>query len=331
MIRKKIIKSRKGFEVSPEFRDEKIIFHPIPTDFFHQLREGEEWWGKFGRERETGKRDCYGVPIYVQFFIPLKRHEEWEVKSDPYVSGSPPLPNETFGKAILKSGDKILREIKLSPNRWKFYFSQTSGVFAYPCFSFQGKEDKGIGRKFTLEVLEQFFPEEAKKEKEWLALREERILAWQKEYNVKRVLPTYWYKGKIIPDDLPKVGSFSFSTTVNADEMIHIIYSPSWRVIICEDTVILSGEETPESVAMFELACFYRYLKIMEAHQGFSVKPIESLKDFVESFKLFLKNLLREEPTEIEKIALEIKKYLFSNKKDDETLNNWANEVVFGV
>jgi hypothetical protein len=74
-----------GLEVSPDFTDRGIYFHPVPTEYWkydndHNEKTGEfsHFWagmevkGFFGRTRDTNKKDKKSKSIFVRPFIPVE-------------------------------------------------------------------------------------------------------------------------------------------------------------------------------------------------------------------------------------------------------------------
>ena len=102
---------RGKFEVAPDFDTDKIVFHPIPHDLWGKLKEGEWWCGEYGRLRPTGKKDVYGKPIYIQFFIPKERKIYYVADIHPTVIKRVPLL-----KIRKMSGDVELGETYLQPH-----------------------------------------------------------------------------------------------------------------------------------------------------------------------------------------------------------------------
>jgi hypothetical protein len=58
-------------EVEPAFSKEEVVFHPVPKAFQKQYKAGDVVTGRFGVIRNTGKKDKRGVPICIQYFIPV--------------------------------------------------------------------------------------------------------------------------------------------------------------------------------------------------------------------------------------------------------------------
>lgn len=66
-------------QVRPTFAAEAVYLHPIPKSMVDDVHAGERWAGRFGRlHRPTAtngmpKQDARGRPLYVRYFIPLRR------------------------------------------------------------------------------------------------------------------------------------------------------------------------------------------------------------------------------------------------------------------
>lgn len=60
-------------QVRPDFQTNGIYLHPIPERLQEIVKDGERWAGWFGRNHDTGKKDKHGVPIYVRYFIPVRK------------------------------------------------------------------------------------------------------------------------------------------------------------------------------------------------------------------------------------------------------------------
>lgn len=112
---------KKGLQVQPEFKRDKIIFHPIPRSFESKVKEGEIWCGEFGALHETGKKDVYGRPIYYQYFIPKNREISYDFEAIVPTGGVPKV------EVIKKSGKAILGRIFLTEPSYVDYYMYFNG------------------------------------------------------------------------------------------------------------------------------------------------------------------------------------------------------------
>lgn len=66
-------------QVRPSFTASAVYLHPVPKPLVGAVHAGERWAGRYGRlHRPTGldgapKHDARGMPLYVRYFIPLRR------------------------------------------------------------------------------------------------------------------------------------------------------------------------------------------------------------------------------------------------------------------
>lgn len=74
LIEKRIIFNKKTQKLcgQPFFSKKEIIFFPIPDDMLDGLNENEVWQGELKNKWGTGKSDKNNVPMFYQYFVPIK-------------------------------------------------------------------------------------------------------------------------------------------------------------------------------------------------------------------------------------------------------------------
>ena len=152
---------------------------------------------------------------------------------------------------LLVSGSVVLREEDISPAYWKWASWKTGYTF-YPVWrSPDGKEVVGSGRRLPPEKIKECFSaDEAEKILLFMNKIEENMRRAHKEWveknRVIRELPDYWYCPRV-SSPLPGAGSFYWCSGVNSDEVFHVFDGGNWRVVICDENVILCGEFSEEA------------------------------------------------------------------------------------